>query len=72
MGGEDFSYFAQKVPGFYLRLGVARPGVENPAGVHTAEFDLDERSLLTGVRAIAGLVLEALSSEKQAQVESKR
>jgi metal-dependent amidase/aminoacylase/carboxypeptidase family protein len=23
MGGEDFSYFAQVVPGFYFRLGVA-------------------------------------------------
>src|SRR5690606_987350 len=23
MGGEDFSYFSQEVPGFYFRLGVA-------------------------------------------------
>lgn len=61
MGGEDFSYFAQKVPGYYLRLGTARPGVAKPAGVHTPDFDLDENCLLTGVRAIAALVLESLA-----------
>ena len=26
MGGEDFSYFAHEVPGFYFRLGVVKPG----------------------------------------------
>jgi amidohydrolase len=31
MGGEDFAYFAQKIPGFYLSLGVTRPGTEKPA-----------------------------------------
>jgi amidohydrolase len=60
MGGEDFAYFAQKVPGFYLRLGVARPGVEKPAGAHTPEFEIDEMALLTGVRTMSALVLESL------------
>src|SRR4029079_15111533 len=60
MGGEDFAYFAEKVPGCYLRLGVTREGVTAPAGLHTAEFELDERALLTGLRAMTGLLLESL------------
>jgi amidohydrolase len=60
MGGEDFAFFAEKVPGCYLRLGVTREGVDAPAGLHTAEFELDERALLTGVRAMAALLLESM------------
>ena len=63
MGGEDFAYFAQKVPGFYLRLGVTRPGVEAPAGLHTAEFELDERALLIGLRTMTALVCVSLNGK---------
>ncbi|MDQ3623720.1 MAG: amidohydrolase [Verrucomicrobiota bacterium] len=67
MGGEDFAYFAQKVPGFYLRLGVARPGVEKPAGLHTAEFEIDESALLTGMRVMTALLWEALENPAPAE-----
>jgi amidohydrolase len=67
MGGEDFAYFAQKVPGFYLGLGVARAGVENPAGLHTPDFEVDERALLTGLRAMASLLWESLADPALAQ-----
>jgi amidohydrolase len=62
MGGEDFAYFAEKIPGCYLRLGVTRDGVTAPAGLHTAEFELDERALLVGMRAMAALLVESLRS----------
>lgn len=62
MGGEDFAYFAEKVPGCYLRLGVTREGVETPAGLHTAEFELDERALLTGLLTMTALVWESSSA----------
>lgn len=61
MGGEDFSYFAQKVPGFYLRLGVTPPGVDKPGGLHTPDFEIDESALLTGLRTMAALVWESLT-----------
>ncbi|MGV3485467.1 MAG: M20 metallopeptidase family protein, partial [Planctomycetaceae bacterium] len=35
MGGEDFSYFANVIPGFYFRLGVANVQRNIVAGVHT-------------------------------------
>jgi len=64
MGGEDFAYFAEKVPGCYLRLGVTREGVTAPAGLHTAEFELDERALLTGLRAMTGLLWESVQATR--------
>lgn len=62
MGGEDFAYFAQKVPGFYIGLGVARAGVEKPAGLHTPDFEIDESALLTGLQAMASLLWDSLTA----------
>ena len=49
MGGEDFSYFLQKVPGCYFLIGSA-PKDRKPLSVphHCSHFDIDERALLIG------------------------
>ena len=49
MGGEDFSYFLQKVPGCYFLIGSA-PKDREPLSVphHCSHFDIDERALLVG------------------------
>lgn len=60
MGGEDFSYFSREVPGFYFRLGVANVARGITAGVHTAEFDVDEDCLRVGVESLATLVCDSL------------
>ncbi len=47
MGGEDFSYYLEKVPGAYIRFGSQVPGLEGyPA--HSSKFDFDERAMLIG------------------------
>jgi hippurate hydrolase len=47
MGGEDFSYYLEHVPGCFVRFGTAREGVEQfPA--HSGKFDIDEESLAVG------------------------
>jgi amidohydrolase len=50
MGGEDFAYFVQQVPGCFMRLGVApadgSPGV---ASLHNAAFDFNDEAIATGV-----------------------
>ncbi len=66
MGGEDFAYFAQKIPALYLRLGVTAPKVEKPAGLHTPDFELDESALLTGVQTMTALIWEALGERDSA------
>ncbi len=63
MGGEDFSYFAQVVPGFYFRLGVANEKEGITAGGHTPMFDVDEASLKTGVAAMAAAVCDFLAQK---------
>ena len=47
MGGEDFSFYLEKVPGCYVRFGSQVPGKEGfPA--HSSRFDFDEQALAIG------------------------
>lgn len=47
MGAEDFSFFLQRVPGAYVRIG-ARPFGGVPRPTHSPQFDLDERCIAVG------------------------
>ena len=61
-GAEDFSFFANQVPGFYFTLG-ARPAatpIEKAADHHTPDFYLDESGFVLGVEAMAALAVELL------------
>ena len=62
MGAEDFSFFAQQVPGFYFLLGARPRGVPiaEAAFNHSPLFDIDEAALETGVRLMAGAALDYL------------
>lgn len=62
MGGEDFSYFAQVVPGFYFRLGVANEEKGIIHGGHTPMYDCDEESIKTGVATMAAAVCDYLDN----------
>jgi amidohydrolase len=64
MGGEDFSFFAQVVPGFYFRLGVANEEKGITSGGHTPTFDADEDSLKTGVQAMATVLCDFLDAAR--------
>ena len=62
MGGEDFGYYLEKIPGCYVRFGTAREGVEQfPA--HSSKFDFDEAGIAVGAayfHAIAKKAAETL------------
>ncbi|MFT4575737.1 MAG: amidohydrolase [Polaribacter sp.] len=62
-GAEDFSFFQQKVPGFYFFLGGKALDVkpENAAGHHTPDFVLDESGFLLGVKTMTALALDYLN-----------
>lgn len=59
-GGEDVSFFLQKVPGSFFFLGVRPREVPLSEAIpnHSPQFDLDETSLIAGVRALSSLVFE--------------
>jgi amidohydrolase len=59
MGGEDFAYFLQKIPGCFYWLG-CRGGAPRP-NIHHPAFDLDEEALVTGVQLFVHVALEFLS-----------
>ena len=62
-GGEDFSYFQEKVPGFYFFLGGKSIGDNNPPSHHTPEFYIDESGLLLGVKVMSQLTLDYLNAQ---------
>ena len=55
MGGEDFAFFLEKVPGAFIWLGVG----EDTSGLHTPKFAFDEEVLPRGSALLAALALEA-------------
>ena len=61
MGGEDFSYFANEVPGFFFRLGMVK-SVTTSGGHHTPTFLADDSSIPVGMRAMSNLLLDYLRS----------
>lgn len=62
MGGEDFAYFAQRVPGLLVRLGVRsdEEGAVHP--IHSPLFRLDERALRYGVETLVAFARYFLST----------
>jgi amidohydrolase len=59
-GAEDFAFIADRVPGFYFRLGGRDPATpeEQAADHHTPDFVIDDSKLGVGVRAMVGVALE--------------
>ncbi|MDI9357852.1 MAG: M20 family metallopeptidase [Phycisphaerales bacterium] len=49
LGAEDFSYYAQKIPACFYRLGVRSSNKKSIPPVHTALFDIDEQAIETGM-----------------------
>lgn len=62
LGGEDFAYFQQRIPGFYYFVGCTPAGTDPataPAN-HSPRFFVDEKALLLGMRSLANLAIDWL------------
>jgi amidohydrolase len=66
MGGEDFAYFANEVPGFFFRLGMVKAGTTS-GDHHTPTFRADDSSIPIGIKAMTTLVLDYLKSRAGAR-----
>ncbi|MGW3327156.1 amidohydrolase [Streptomyces virginiae] len=49
LGGEDFSWYLEHVPGAMARLGVRAPGDSAKRDLHRGDFDVDESAIGVGV-----------------------
>ena len=63
---EDFSFFQQKAPGVFIFLGAypADMNLEKRPVHHTADFMIDEKSFVTGVKALVGLTVDYMYGKK--------
>lgn len=61
MGGEDFAWMTQKVPGAMLRLGTRTPGGKI-FDLHRGDYVPDERCIAVGVRIMCAAALQAIDA----------
>ena len=62
MGGEDFAYYTQKVPGCFAFLGVSNPEINATYDVHHPMFKVDEEALPLGTAIHVNFALKSLES----------
>jgi amidohydrolase len=62
-GAEDFSFFANEVPGLYFYIGGLPLGKDPKTSGphHTPDFFLDESGFITGITAISNLVFDYMN-----------
>ncbi|MBO0775503.1 MAG: amidohydrolase [Actinobacteria bacterium] len=61
LGGEDFAWYLQSIPGSLARLGTRAPGQGDDFDIHQPAFDVDERAIATGVRLLSATAVTALA-----------
>lgn len=61
MGGEDFAYMMEKVPGLFMFVGSANPEKGLDYGHHHPKFDIDEASLPRAAALLAATAVELLN-----------
>ena len=64
---EDFSFFQEKVPGLFFFVGAYPSDMKltNPPVHHTADFMMDEKSFVTGVKAMLNLTVDYMFAPKK-------
>jgi IAA-amino acid hydrolase len=61
MGGEDFAYYTQHVPGCFVGLGVGNPEIQADFNVHHPLFKVDESALAVGTAMHVCFAVESLA-----------
>ena len=60
MTAEDFAFYSQKVPACFYRLGIRNIEKGITSNIHTATFDVDEKSLETAMGLMCWLAVKEL------------
>ncbi|MGL4523297.1 MAG: M20 metallopeptidase family protein [Bacilli bacterium] len=59
MGGEDFAYYLQEIPGCYFFTGAAPEGTQPPFPHHHPKFDIQEQAMLLASKVLVRAALNA-------------
>ncbi|MCY0956237.1 amidohydrolase [Streptomyces sp. H27-H5] len=70
LGGEDFSWYLEDVPGAMARLGVRKPGDTTKKDLHRGDFDVDESAIGVGVEFFTAAAL--LDGRVEARFDAHR
>ena len=70
MGGEDFAYYQQHVPGSMARLGTGNGPADKRKPLHSPQFDIDESALPVGARLLAGAAMNCLFPTHRSEDQS--
>ena len=62
MGGEDFAYYTEEIPGCFSFLGVGNPDIDAVYDVHHPMFKVDEAALSLGTAIHVNTALKALEN----------
>ncbi len=54
-GGDDFAWYSREIRAAFVRLGVHDPAWPGRLDLHVGRFDVDERSIAHGVRALVAI-----------------
>jgi amidohydrolase len=65
MGGEDFSYYLQKVKGTFFFTGAKSPDWNEAYPHHHPKFDLDERALLIAAKTLGLATLHYMKNSSK-------
>lgn len=63
MWAEDFSYYAQQIPGCFYYLGVKNEAHGTSSCLHTPTFNIDEKALEVGPGVMAWLAIQELAAQ---------
>ncbi len=59
-GAEDFAFYQEKIPGLFFNIGITAKGEKGAPG-HSPNFYVDEKGMITGIRAMANLAVDFLA-----------
>lgn len=63
MGGEDFAYYLEHVPGTFFFTGAQDPNWEVTYPHHHPKFNIDERGMLIAAKTLGGVTLKAMKED---------
>ena len=70
MGGEDFAYYLERIPGCFIRLGAGGEGVVPAA--HSSTFDFNEEVIRVGGAFFAELARRAIGNLRKGSASGGR